>query len=98
MGDVEGFPNMKSVSPISSLNDVDWDLAKAETLRFVDVLERNESTLSQNLDKLPGSYVTAHAEGNYQEVDENGEIIGEEGEEGGEEGGEKGDSPKKSTY
>ena len=95
MGDVEGFPNMKSVSPLSSLNDVDWDLAKAETLRFLDVLERNESTLSQNLDKLPGSYVTAHVEGNYQEIDENGEEVGGEG---GEEGGEKGDSPKKSTY
>jgi hypothetical protein len=95
MGDVEGFPNMKSVSPLSSLNDVDWDLAKAETLRFVDVLERNESTLSQNLDKLPGSYVTAHVEGNYQEIDENGEEVGGEG---GEEGGGKDDSPKKSTY
>jgi hypothetical protein len=95
MGDVEGFPNMKSVSPLSSLNDVDWDLALAETLRFVDVLERNESILSQNLAKLPGSYVTAHVEGNYQEIDENGEEVGGEGEDSE---GEESGSTKKSTY
>lgn len=94
MGDVEGFPNMKSASPLSSLNDVDWDLAKAETLRFVDVLERNESTLSQNLEKLPESYVTAHVEGNYQEIDENGEEVGGEGDTEGEESS----SIIKSTY
>lgn len=79
MGDVEGFPNMKSVSPLSSLNEVDWDLAKAETLRFVDVLERNEGILSQNLEKLPGSYVTAFVQGDYQEIDENGEEVGGDG-------------------
>ena len=95
MGDVEGFPNMRSVSPLASLNDVDWDLALAETLRFLDVLERNESTLSQNLEKLPVSYVTAHVEGNYQEIDENGEDVGGEG---GEEGEKESDSAKKSTY
>jgi hypothetical protein len=94
MGDVEGFPNMKSVSPLASLNDVDWDLALAETLRFVDVLERNESNMSQNLGKLPVKYVTAHVEGTYQEIDENGEEVDKEGEEGGEETG----SAKKSTY
>jgi hypothetical protein len=98
MGDVEGFPNLKSVSPLKTLSEVDWDLAKAETLRFLDVLERNEGTLSQNLDKLPGSYVTSHVEGNYQEIDENGEEVG--GEPGGK--GDKEDnkeaSPKKSTY
>ena len=98
MGDVEGFPNLKSVSPLKTLSEVDWDLAKAETLRFLDVLERNEGTLSQNLDKLPGSYVTSHVEGNYQEIDENGEEVG--GEPGGK--GDKEDnkeaSQKKSTY
>jgi hypothetical protein len=95
MGDVEGYPNVKSLSPLGSLSDVDWDLAKAETLRFLEALERNESTISQNLDKLPGSYVTAHVEGNYQEIDENGEEVGGEG---GEEGEEESDSAKKSTY
>jgi hypothetical protein len=94
MGDVEGFPNMRSVSPLATLNDVDWDLAKAETLRFVDVLERNESNLSQNLAKLPGSYVMSHVEGNYQEIDENGEEVGGGSKKDGEETG----SPKKSTY
>ena len=98
MGDVEGFPNMRSISPLASLNDVDWDLALAETLRFLDVLERNEGTILQNLNKLPESYVTAHVEGSYQEIDENGEEVG--GEPGGK--GDKEDnkevSPKKSTY
>lgn len=98
MGDVEGFPNLKSVSPLKSLSEVDWDLAKAETLRFLDVLERNEGTILQNLNKLPESYVTAHVEGSYQEIDENGEEVG--GEPGGK--GDKEDnkevSPKKSTY
>jgi hypothetical protein len=95
MGDVEGFPNLKSISPLKSLNDVDWDLAKAETLRFLDVLERNESNLSQNLTKLPVSYVTAHVEGDYQEIDENGEEVGGEGEDSE---GEESGSTKKSTY
>jgi hypothetical protein len=92
MGDVEGFPNLKSISPLKSLNDVDWDLAKAETLRFLDVLERNERNLSQNLAKLPISYVTAHVEGDYQEIDENGEEVGGESE------SEESGSTKKSTY
>ena len=80
MGDVEGYPNVKALSPLGSLSDVDWDLAKAETLRFVEALERNESNLSDNLAKLPPSYVTAHLEGNYAEIDEDGEVVGEEGE------------------
>jgi hypothetical protein len=92
MGDVEGFPNLKSISPLKSINDVDWDLAKAETLRFLNVLERNERNLSQNLAKLPISYVTAHVEGDYQEIDENGEEVGGESE------SEESGSTKKSTY
>ena len=73
MGDVEGYPNVKSLSPLSSLSDLDWDLAKAETLRFVDALERNEGKLAENLAKLPQKYVQAHVEGNYVEIDEEGE-------------------------
>lgn len=73
MGDVEGYPNVKSLSPLSSLSDLDWDLAKAETNRFVDALERNESKLAENLAKLPQKYVQAHVEGNYVEIDEEGE-------------------------
>jgi hypothetical protein len=84
MGDVEGFPNLKSISPLKGLNDVDWDLAKAETLRFLDVLEKNESILSQNLNTLPPTYVTAHVEGNYVEYDEEGNVEGlEDSEEAG---------------
>jgi len=73
MGDVEGYPNVKSLSPLSSLSDLDWDLAKAETERFVDALERNEGKLAENLAKLPQKYVQAHVEGNYVEIDEEGE-------------------------
>ena len=73
MGDVEGYPNVKSLSPLSSLSDLDWDLAKAETGRFVDALERNEGKLAENLAKLPQKYVQAHVEGNYTEIDEDGE-------------------------
>jgi hypothetical protein len=73
MGDVEGYPNVKSLSPLSSLSDLDWDLAKAETGRFVDALERNEGKLAENLAKLPQKYVQAHVEGNYTEIDEEGE-------------------------
>lgn len=80
MGDVEGYPNVKALSPLGSLSDVDWDLAKAETLRFVEALERNETNLSGNIAKLPQSYVNAHVEGSYAEIDEEGEVLGEEGE------------------
>lgn len=73
MGDVEGYPNVKSLSPLASVSDLDWDLAKAETNRFVDALERNESKLAENLAKLPQKYVQAHVEGNYAEVDDEGE-------------------------
>ena len=73
MGDVEGYPNVKSLSPLSSLSDLDWDLAKAETGRFVDALERNEGKLAENLAKLPQKYVQSHVEGNYTEIDEEGE-------------------------
>lgn len=90
MGDVEGFPNLKSISPLKTLNDVDWDLAKAELIRFLDVLERNESILASNLKRLPLTYVTAHVEGDYQEIDENGEEVGGDGEES--------TSAKSSTY
>ena len=73
MGDVEGYPNVKSLSPLASVSDLDWDLARAETERFVDALERNESKLSENLAKLPKKYVQAHVEGSYEEIDEEGE-------------------------
>jgi hypothetical protein len=73
MGDVEGYPNVKSLSPLSSLSDLDWDLAKAETGRFIDALERNEGKLAENLAKLPQKYVQAHVEGSYVEIDEDGE-------------------------
>ena len=49
------------------------DLAKAETGRFIDALERNEGKLAENLAKLPQKYVQAHVEGNYVEIDEDGE-------------------------
>jgi hypothetical protein len=83
MGHVEGYPNVKSLSPLSSVTDVAWGLAKAETERFVDALEKNESKLAQNLAKLPKKYVQAHVEGNYAEVDDEGNTTNLKGGKGG---------------
>jgi hypothetical protein len=82
-GDVEAYPNVKSLSPLASVSDLDWDLAKAETERFVDALERNESKLQENLAKLPEKYVQAFVEGAYDEIDENGEATPANGEDKG---------------
>ena len=81
MGDVEGYPNVKSLSPLASVSDLDWDLAKAETERFVDALERNETKLAENLAKLPEKYVQAFVEGAYDEIDEEGEATSVDGKE-----------------
>lgn len=80
-GDVEGYPNLKSLSPLASVSDLDWDLAKAETNRFVDALERNESKIAENLAKLPEKYVQAFVEGAYDEIDEEGEATPADGKE-----------------
>jgi len=81
-GDVEGYPNIKSVSPLAKVSDVPWGMAKSETMRFVEALERNESKLAENLSKLPKKYVEAFVEGNFDEIDENGEATSMKGEEG----------------
>jgi hypothetical protein len=79
MGDVEGYPKIKSLSPLSSVQDLDWDLAAAETKKFAEVLDKNEGTLTGNISKLPDNYVQAFVEGKFVEVDEEGNVEGEEG-------------------
>lgn len=74
-GDVEGYPKMRSTRPLSSVSNVDWDIAREETFKFLDNLDNNESLMRKNIKSLPKEYVKAHAEGNYIEVDEEGEII-----------------------
>ncbi len=81
-GDVEGYPKIKSLSPLSSVQDLDWDIAASETKKFAELLDRNESALAENLRKLPENYVQAFVEGNFVEYDENGNIEGETAEEG----------------
>lgn len=76
MGDVEGFPSMKSSSPYSSMTDMDWDFALSEVKTFVQKLENNETKLSSNIKKLPKTYVDAFVNGEFAEYDENGEIEG----------------------
>lgn len=78
MGDVEGYPKIKSLSPLSSVQDLDWDVAAAETKKFAELLNKNESALAENLSKLPADYVQAFVEGNFMEYDEEGNIEGEE--------------------
>ena len=83
MGDVEGYPKLRSLSPLSEVQDLDWDTAAPETKKFAELLNRNESSLASNLRKLPDDYVQAFIEGNYAEYDEEGnfEDIDIEGEE-----------------
>ena len=73
-GDVEGYPRIKSLSPLSQVQDLDWDLALSETKRLLAALEKNEENLKQNLRKLPKDYVQALIEGNFVEYNEDGEI------------------------
>ena len=77
-GDVEGYPKIKSLSPLSSVQDLDWDIAASETKRFAELMDRNESALAENLRKLPDNYVQAFVEQNFVEYDEEGNIEGEE--------------------
>jgi len=77
-GDVEGYPKIRSLSPLSSVQDLDWDIAAAETKKFAELLDRNETALAENLKKLPENYVQAFVEGNFVEYDEEGNIEGEE--------------------
>lgn len=75
-GDVEGFPRLKSSSPLSSVSDIDWDFAKDELVSFVSKLESNEDKLKENLLKLPKNYLEALEEGEYAEYDEEGNVEG----------------------
>ena len=84
MGDVEGYPKIKSLSPLSSIQDLDWDIAVGETKKFAEFLDKNESSLAQNLRTLPPDYVRGFVEGSYIEYDEEGNIEGlEDSEEAG---------------
>lgn len=78
MGDVEGYPKIKSLSPLSSVQDLDWDVAAAETKKFAELLNKNESALAGNLAKLPADYVQAFVEQNFAEYDEEGNLEGVE--------------------
>lgn len=94
-GDVEGYPKIKSLSPLSGTQDLDWDIALSETKKFVSVLDKNESALSQNLKSLPKDYVQAFIEGNFAEYNEDGEIEGVESEYNQEEGSKSEGTEKK---
>ena len=84
MGDVEGYPKLKSLSPLSSVQDLDWDIAVGETKKFAEYLDKNESSLAQNLNTLPPDYVRGFIEGSYIEYDEEGNMEGlEDSEEAG---------------
>jgi hypothetical protein len=84
MGDVEGYPKLKSLSPLSSVQDLDWDIAVGETKKFAEFLDKNESSLAQNLRTLPPDYVRGFIEGSYVEYDEEGNMEGlEDSEEAG---------------
>jgi len=76
MGDVEGFPRMKSASPLSSISEMDWGFALMEVKAFAQRIENNESKLLENLKKLPSDYVDAFREGSFAEYDEEGNIPG----------------------
>ena len=76
MGDVEGFPRLKSSSPLSSVSDIAWDFAKDELVSFVSKIESNEGKLKENLAKLPKNYLEALEEGEYAEYDEEGNVEG----------------------
>jgi len=88
-GDVEGFPRLKSSSPLSSLSDIAWDFAKDELSSFIRKLDSNESKLAENLKKLPKDYLEALEEGNFAEYDEEGNVEGIEELEGDTEGSEE---------
>lgn len=81
MGDVEGFPGLKSSSPLSSVSDIAWDFAKDELVSFVSKIESNEGKLKENLAKLPKDYLDALEDGNYAEYDEEGNVEGIDSEE-----------------
>lgn len=76
MGDVEGFPKLKSASPQSSADDIAWKFAKDEVVAFLERLESNEQDLSETLKKLPKEYLEALENGDYAEYDEEGNIEG----------------------
>ena len=76
MGDVEGFPKLKSADPMSSESEIDWDFARTELVDFIGKLDSNESKIKENLQKLPKDYVEAFEEGSFAEYDEEGNIEG----------------------
>lgn len=78
VGDVEGFPNLRSENPQMNLKDMDWDIAVQEVRSFVDLLDSNEKTMTSNISKISPEYVKASIEGKYVEVDSNGDIIDNE--------------------
>ena len=76
MGDVEGFPSLRSSTPLSAVTDMDWDFALSEVKTFLQKIESNEAKLLENIKKLPKSYTEAFLNGDFAEYDENGEIEG----------------------
>jgi hypothetical protein len=76
MGEVEGFPKLKSSSPLSSLEEISWRFAKEELVSFIKKLDSNESKLAENLKKLPKNYLEALEEGDFAEYDEEGNVEG----------------------
>lgn len=77
-GDVEGYPKLKSPAPLSLLSETPWDLAKAETISFLNKLESNEEKMAENIKTLPKDYIEAFESGNFDEYDENGNIEGKD--------------------
>jgi len=78
VGDVEGYPNLRSENPQSNLKEVDWDIAVQEVRSFVNLLDTNEKTIPGNISKISPEYIKAAAEGRYVEVDAEGNIIDSE--------------------
>ena len=68
IGDVEGFPSIKSSTPLSNLSDIPWGSALAEVKDFVSKLDGNEDAIKSNLSKMSDDYIKAHEEGEYEDV------------------------------
>ena len=96
MGTVEGYPNIKSATPLIKVQNVAWGIASSETKDFLGKLDANESAMTANLAKLPKNYIKAHADGNYMEVGEDGKDVSADSgkkEDNGKEGSKSGAKP-----
>jgi hypothetical protein len=76
IGDVEGFPKLKSADPQSSFDEIAWKFAKEELASFVQKMDSNESKLNENLKKIPKDYLEALEDGDFSEYDEEGNVEG----------------------